>query len=562
MTASAGQPAVKQALPGVPLVVRLIGLGSVFGKTIRDSRRATIIVAGVIGLIIIAVAKGITLEFATPQSRQELRDLVATVPPILAGLAGKPVNVDTLGGYMQYKYGGFFPLVTGLWSILALSGTLAAEARRGSLEFVASSPVARRRIALEKLLGHVVVLVTAMAIVFVATALAGMFGTLPGDDISVAAAFGYAAWLALVALASGAVAFAIAPFLGRGAAAGLAGAIMFAGFLLNGYQGTIPSLTPVANLTWFSWTGNHIPLAGRFDWPSLLAVAVSAIILFAIGVEAFARRDLGSTIALPSIRVPRVLMGLRGPLGRAASERLPAGLAWGVGLGVFGLAVASIGRSFTDQIKQSPDLLRTMSSIFPGIDLTSTGGFLELLFVDFGLIFAGLAAATLVSGWASDEGSGRLELLLATPLTRIRWAVSSGIGVWVGIVVLTAVAAGGIAIGAASVGGDVATPTLGTLVLGLYAAALAGIGFAVGGLFGTGYAGPTVAVVTILTWLVGFLAPDLNLPDVFHQIALSAHMGKPMVGVWDAGGIAACVLLAVGGLALGALGTRRRDIGR
>ncbi len=64
---------------------------------------------------------------------------MAAVPPILQGLAGKPVNVETLGGYLQYKYGTFFPLVVSLWSILALSGTLAAEARRGSLEFVAAA---------------------------------------------------------------------------------------------------------------------------------------------------------------------------------------------------------------------------------------------------------------------------------------------------------------------------------------------------------------------------------------------------------------------------------------
>ena len=50
----------------------------------------------------------------------------------------RPINVETLGGYIQYKYGTFFPLVVSLWSILALSGTLAAEARRGSLEFVAA----------------------------------------------------------------------------------------------------------------------------------------------------------------------------------------------------------------------------------------------------------------------------------------------------------------------------------------------------------------------------------------------------------------------------------------
>lgn len=39
-------------------------------------------------------------------------------------------------------------------------------------------------------------------------------------------------------------------------------------------------------------------------------------------------------------------------------------------------------------------------------------------------------------------------------------------------------------------------------------------------------------------------------------------MGQPMVGLWEWGGIAACLVLAVGGLAIGAFGDNRRDIGR
>ena len=47
-----------------------------------------------------------------------------------------------------------------------------------------------------------------------------------------------------------------------------------------------------------------------------------------------------------------------------------------------------------------------------------------------------------------------------------------------------------------------------------------------------------------------------------QELALSTHMGQPMVGVWDAGGIVACLVLAVGGTLIGAAGIRRRDIGR
>ena len=118
---------------------------------------------------------------ATAQSRQEMGDVIRSVPPILAGLAGKVVNVETLGGYLQYKYGTFFPIIASLWSILALSGTLAAEARRGSLEFVAAGPVTRRRIALEKLFGHILVLTIASLALFVSLLVVGTFGKLPGE---------------------------------------------------------------------------------------------------------------------------------------------------------------------------------------------------------------------------------------------------------------------------------------------------------------------------------------------------------------------------------------------
>ena len=70
-----------------------------------------------------------------------------------------------------------------------------------------------------------------------------------------------------------------------------------------------------------------------------------------------------------------------------------------------------------------------LQQVFPGTDILSVGGFLQLLFFQFGLILAGLAAATLVGTWASDETSGRLEMLLATPLARARWVVSGGIAI-------------------------------------------------------------------------------------------------------------------------------------
>jgi hypothetical protein len=98
-----------------------------------------------LALLFIGVSNAIVSEFATPEARQQLGAVVAAVPPILQGLAGKPVNVETLGGYLSYKYGYFFPIIISIWSIIALSGTLAAESRRGSMEFLAATATPHRR---------------------------------------------------------------------------------------------------------------------------------------------------------------------------------------------------------------------------------------------------------------------------------------------------------------------------------------------------------------------------------------------------------------------------------
>jgi ABC-2 type transport system permease protein len=542
-------------------IERVYGFGSVFAKTIRDSRRATIITAVALGLIFLGVSAAIISEFDTPESRVELENIVNAVPPILQGMAGQVVNVGTLGGYLQYKYGLFFPLVVSLWSILALSGTLAGEAQRGSLEFVASTGRSRRRIAIEKLSGHMLMLGIAVLVAFVSITIAGSaFATLPGDEISPLSALAYSLWMGLIALAGGALAFALGPFVGRGAAAGIAGAVTFGGFILNGYQEPVPTLAPFANLTWWGWTHDHVALAGQYDWSSVALVALVTAALLAIGVEAFVRRDIGVTTALPTPSLPRPLLGLGGPLGRTLSINLPATIWWGIGVGIFGLVLGGSATDFMDQLRESPEFMGILQSIFPNVDYASAGGFLQLLFIEFGVILAGIFAATLVGGWASDETSGRLEMVLATPLGRGRWALSGGVAMIANVVIFLAIVAAGIAVGVTTTGSDIATPVIGTVVLGLYAAALVGIGHAVGGLFGTRYAGTFVIVFVILTWFVSLLGPILRLPQVVQDLALTSHFGQPMVGVWEPVGIVASIVLAVAGIAVGTWGFRRRDL--
>jgi ABC-2 type transport system permease protein len=177
-------------------------------------------------------------------------------------------------------------------------------------------------------------------------------------------------------------------------------------------------------------------------------------------------------------------------------------------------------------------------------------------------IVAGFAAATFVAGWASDETSGRLEMLLTTSMSRGRWAALSGIGAYLATAVMTVLAAAGVGIGALVGGMDPLTPMAGMLTLGLFAAAAAGIGFAVGGAIRASIAADIVVLAVVVTYLVDLIAPALKLPDWVHQLALTAHFGQPITGNWDWTGVVACLAIAVVGLLIGAWGMGRRDVAR
>ena len=559
MTTDAGLPTRVAAFPPIPLRRRLYGFGSIYGKTIRDSRLAFIIAAGLLGGMALIMGVAVSSVFPTPAARLEVDRLVGSMPASMLDLFGRvpPDKLGTLGGYVTFKYGAIFALGTALWSILALSSTLAGEAGRGSLDFVAAAPFGKRRIALEKLAAHLTMLGLAMAILAVATTVSStLFGDAAlGDQIPLVSSIGFALWAGFIALFFGSLAFALAPLLGRAGSAGVASLAVLVLWVVNGLNvgGPLVLLSP------FRWTANHIALIGQYDWPGLALIGVVGVAFLAIGVALFMRRDLGVTAGLSLPGLPAVVLGVHGPVSRAFGEQLPRAVSWGIGLGLMGALVASLVGPMATQLGNDSSLVATFSAIFPGFDLASAGGWLQL-YVELFYIAAGFAAATFVSKWASDETDGRLEMVLTTPMARARWVIAGGVAAVLSIVVMTVLFAAGIGLGAAS--GDVAAgdAMVGSTILGLYAVAMVGLGVAVGGLWRTSLAAEVTALVVVATYLIDLVAPALKLPDWVHQLALTAHLGQPMVGAWDVTGIVACLILAVGGIALGAWGITRRDV--
>ncbi len=542
-----------------------MGLGSIFAKTVRDSRRAAIVVGGVAGLFMLGTGApfGAAAEFATVELRQQFIRGITSLPLAIRGLLGEPIRIETLGGFLSWRVGNTLPVMLGLWSVLALSGTLAGEAAKGSLDLLASTPQSRRSIALQKLGGHVVAVVAAMTLFALITTFVGLvFARLPGDEIAPGDAFAQAVLYGVLMLAAGSVAFAAAPFVGRTRAMAFGLVALFAGYLINSYSSLSPVIEQLRPLSWYSWTEGHRPLAGVSDWFSVGLLAVVAVALLTIGVGAFERRDLGNSTALSWIRLPSLPAGIRGPFTRQLADRTGVAIAWGVGIGLYAALIVASADAFSESIASIPQIAALIETIYPGIDLHQPSGILQLAFFSFGSFIVGLAAASFVAAWAMDELGGRLAVVMAAPLSRFRWMVSSGLGVLAAISVMTVVFAGIVAGAIVTQDGQILEPVLGTGVLGLSAAAFAGVGLAVGGLVRASLAAPVTALLVIATFLLDSLGAALDLPDVILELSLYKHVGQPMAGVFDPVGIVAATVMAVGGLLAGAWGLQRRDLDR
>ena len=542
---------------------RFMGLGSVYAKTVRDSRRTAIVVGGIGGLLMLATAAPYGTEFTTPESRATLIAQMGSLPAVFRGLLGDPINIDTLGGWLSFRAGNFLPVLLGLWPVLALSGTLAGEASKGSLDLLASTPVSRRSIALQKLAGHVTALAFAMVLIAFLTYLASAtLATFPEDRFGIDQAFGFALLTGLLILACGSASFAVAPMVGRTRAVAVGLIVLFGGYIVSSY-GTLSSfLDSLGVLSWFDWTAGHRPLAGVTDWAPVGLLAVVTVALLAVGVVAFERRDLGQAGGLSWLRLPSLPAGVRGPFTRQLADRLGLAIVWGAALGLYAALIAASSAQFSEAIGGIPQIRDYLNTLFPDIDLLQPSGLLQLAFFSFGSVVMGLAAATALAGWASDEGDRRLEVVLAAPVSRASWFLRSGLGVFAAIAVTTIVLAVMVGLATALADGNAVDVGLGAAILGLAAAAFAGVGLAVGGLARSSLAAPVAGLLVLGTFLLETIGAFLDLPDVVLELSLYKHLGQPMAGVFDPVGIMAALVLAAGGLLVGAWGMQRRDVGK
>ena len=532
------------ALAGVPELTRLI--------TRRDRIRLPIwcylILASVGG-----TAYSFKSLYATPESRQQFADGIGRNPS-LAVLYGRPFDLGSIGGLTAWRMATFGAVLLAIMSIVTVVRHTRAEEELGRFELVGAGAVGRHA-------PLIAVLRVVLGAQFALGVLVGVVLVLLGQPAEGSFLLGLS--LAVSGWVFAGVSAVTVQLTGFGrSAGGLAFTVLGVAYLLRALGDGSSAAGPTW-LTWASplgWGESTEPFAGDRWWPLLLGVACTAL-LVGLAFRIAAARDLGSGV-FPARPGPEAGARLLRSTG-ALAWRMQRGslLGWGIGLLIGGVVLGSIADSIGQLLGSSERVLQLFQRM--GGQPQIVDAYLAACMNIFGLIVACYAIQTALR-LRTEETGGRLEPLLATATSRVRWAASHLAYPLLGSALLLAVSGFGFGLTHGTRGGDLG-PQLGQLVwAGLIQATavwvLVGLTVAVYGYApgAAAYVGWGAVGVCILLQELG---PILKLSHWITDVSPFAQVPRAPGVTIPAEPLLVMTALAAALLALGLLGFRRRDLG-
>lgn len=265
-------------------------LRDVFLKSLRDVRRGFAWWSiGLVSYVALIVAM-----WPTVRDNPAIAKLHETYPEELQAFVsfGGAFDFGTSAGYLGAElFSLMVPLLLLIASIGAGARALAGEEERGTLELLLANPVSRARLVLEKL-GALAVEVTGLAIVLFVSLVVGAEAA--GMDVPTSRLAGATLSALLLALAFGAIAFALGAATGHGALAiGLSAAAAVAAYLVNGLA---PLVEAFDSIRWLSPFYHYVagdPLAHGLSPCHALVLVAIAVVAAVVAIVTFGRRDIG-----------------------------------------------------------------------------------------------------------------------------------------------------------------------------------------------------------------------------------------------------------------------------
>jgi len=308
--------------------------------------------------------------------------------------------------------------------------------------------------------------------------------------------------------------------------------------------------------------------------PLLLHVGLAAA-LFSSVVLLQQHRDIGSSLIPERTGCEHASVRLRGSLGLVWRLQWPVIMGWVLTGFLFGLLAGTLGQTVLELVKSNAEVLAALNSIAanpaaegatgPGFvtDGAIIDVFVAAMFSIVGVVAAAAAMQTMIR-MRQEELSASAELLLSTPITRIRWLVGYLLVGVVAAVLVMLVAVGGAIVGlarsadAADRFATVAQAGLAQLPAALLLLAITALLVALVPRWSVGISWGAL----FLALFVGQFGALLGLSDAARAVSPFTHTPLVTEANTDWSAAIGMLALALAVAALAGIGIRRRDLAR
>ncbi len=264
------------------------GLRTIFARALREERGALIgWTIGVVAFCLVMLS-----IFPSIHGNVNFSKLLDAYPEALRKMF-QVENYTTGPGYLRAEVFSFVaPLLLTLFAVLWGSDLSAGEEERRTIDLLLANPVSRRRFVLEKWLALIVGTVILAVALEVALGVVGpLFKLHVAWSRLTAEVLG--SWL--FAIAFGTLALSLGAATGRrGLARGITTTLALASYLLSTLSNLVSWLRPVRNLSLWQHTLGVDPLGTGLHLDRIALVVAVTLLIGAIGLWAFDRRDLAT----------------------------------------------------------------------------------------------------------------------------------------------------------------------------------------------------------------------------------------------------------------------------
>ena len=511
----------------------------------RDRVRILVWMVALVALVALTTV-GIEGLFPTQAALDQTAAATAHNAAMIA-FNGAPQGLNTVGGQVAFQFGAMGMVLVGLMSIFMVGRLTRGEEEAGRLEVVRSLPVGI----------HANTLAAAMTVSAMNLIVGALIAAvLIAQGLPAVGSVTFGVSFILVGLVFGGVALLVAQVSDSTRTVyGSAGAVLGAAYVLRAIgdigDGTVSWLSPIGVAQ------KARPFADERWWPLLLLVAVTVLLVVAATALAV-RRDLGAGLVAARPGPPSAAPWLGHPLGLAFRLQRGSLLGWGAGVMVIGIAYGWIGPTIDTFIGQN----KAIADMFSAGGGSLTDSYFAASFRLMALIATGFAIGSAMRV-RSEETSMRADLVLATPVSRRRFAASHLAVACAGSFAMLVVAglATGLAYGVA--GGSLQdVPRLFVAAL-VYAPAMwimIGLVIALDGLVPR-LVGVSWAIL-IACVLEGFLGAVIGIPRWLSDLSPFERVPQLPAASLTVLPLVVMSAVAAGLTLIGLIGLRRRDIGR